>query len=299
MRVEAISTLRTLSVLHPPAGELHRSQTGTYLEGQTLALSLVGADNGSMRPRSRAVAAVAGILAVSFVLGACSSPEYRYVRDTSSRTAFRVPTAWTIYDEATVLGELQGAQQGDQPDPIQWLVGVDGDPSASVAHVLNGTSLATDYPQGIAIVEQLSFVERDYASLNYLRNFLFPIDQLVQNENNATVVSYNDEIHQNGLRGLQMVVSFRESALADARAAASAGTATGSTPTDTEQLQRALLGGVGAGVLSPGFVEIDQKALVDDASQKVYLVILLCSSECYQRNRAAIEGAVDSWTVSI
>jgi hypothetical protein len=266
---------------------------------ETLALSVVGADNGSMRPRSRAVAAVASILAASFVLGACSSPEYRYVRDTSSRTAFRGPTAWTIYDEATVLGELQGAQQGDQPDPIQWLVGVDADPSASVAHVLNGTSLATDYPQGIAIVEQLSFVERDYASLNYLRNFLFPIDQLVQNENNATVVSYNDEIHQNGLRGLQMVVSFRESALADARAAASAGTATGGTPTDTEQLQRALLGGVGAGVLSPGFVEIDQKALVDDASQKVYLVILLCSSECYQRNRAAVEGAVDSWTVSI
>src|SRR5512132_3393798 len=69
-------------------------------------------DNERVRPRSPLMVTFAGVLAASFVLAACSPPEYRYVRDTSTRTAFRVPTAWTIYDEATVLGEIQG-QQGD------------------------------------------------------------------------------------------------------------------------------------------------------------------------------------------
>jgi hypothetical protein len=251
-----------------------------------------------MPARSRIVAIVAAALSVSFVAAACSSAQYTYVRDTSTHSAFRIPTGWTTYDEATVLGELSGQPQGDQPDPIQWLVGVDGDPSASVAHVLNTSDLSTDYPQGIVVVQDLSFTERDNVSLNYLRNYLFPIDQLIQNESNAVVVSYNDEINQDGLRGLQMVVSFRESSLADARQAAAAAAGQSSAPSDPDTLQRALLGGAGTGVLSPDFVEIDQKALVDDSSHKLYLVIMMCSSACYERNRDQIQGTVDSWTVS-
>ncbi len=241
---------------------------------------------------------VAAALSVSFVAAACSSAQYTYVRDSSTRSAFRIPTGWTTYDEATVLGELSGQPQGDQPDPIQWLVGVDADPSASVSHVLNSSDLATDYPQGIVVVQDLSFVERDNVSLNYLRNFLFPIDQLIQNESNAVVVSYNDEINQGGMRGVQMVVSFRESSLAQARQEAAAAAGQSSASSDPDTLQRALLGGTGTGVLSPDFVEIDQKALVDDSSHKLYLVIMMCSSACYERNRDQIQATVDSWTVS-
>jgi hypothetical protein len=266
-------------------------------KGRHLAVLGVRHDNGRVRGRSPLLATLAGLLAVSFVLAACSPPEYRYVRDSSTRTAFRVPTAWTLYDEATVLGEIQG-QQGDQPDPIRWLVGLDGDPTASVGHILNGADLGTDYPQGIAVVQQLSFVERDNESLSYLRNFMFPIDQLIQNDSNAKVVTYDDEIQDGNLRGLHMVISFREAALADARAAAAAAGTSGTPAINSDKLQRALLGGTGANVLTPGFVEFDQKAYVDDATHNVYLVIMLCSSECYSRNHAQIEGAVDSWTVS-
>jgi hypothetical protein len=251
-----------------------------------------------MHRRSSVLVTLAGLLALSFVLSACSPPQYRYVRDSSTKTAFRIPTAWTTYDEAAVLGEVAGQQTGDQPDPIRWLVGMDGDPSASVGHILNGADLATDYPQGIAIVQQLSFVERDSESLSYLRNYMFPIDQLIQNESNAKVVTYNDEVQKGTLRGLHMVISFRESALADARAAAAAAGTGGAPAVNSDKLQRALLGGSGTSVLTPGFVEFDQAAYVDDATHNVYLVIMLCSSECYQRNRAQIEGTVDSWTVS-
>src|SRR5262245_468375 len=221
----------------------------------------------------------------------CAAPQYQYVRDSHTRTAFRVPTTWTIFDQQDVLG-LGPGPQADTPDPIEWLVGIDGAPDPSVGHVLDTHNLASDEPQGIALVRDLSFAERDGASIAYLRNFLFPVDQLIQNESDAAVVSYDDKLDQNGYRGVQLVFQFRASALAKATAATTAPTATGD-----EQLQRALLGGEGVAVLSPDFVEVDQKAFIDPTSSKVYYVAILCSADCYQHNRGSIGSAVDSWTV--
>jgi hypothetical protein len=221
----------------------------------------------------------------------CSAPQYQYVRDSHTRTAFRVPTTWTIFDKQDVLG-LPPGPQANTPDPIEWLVGIDGAQEASVGHVLDTSNLASDEPQGIGLVRDLSFSERDSASIAYLRNFLFPVDQLIQNESDAAVVSYNDKLDQNGYRGVQLVFQFRASALAKATSATTTPSATGD-----EQLQRALLGGEGVAVLSPNFVEVDQKAFIDPSSSKVYYVAILCSADCYQRNRDQIGSAVDSWTV--
>jgi hypothetical protein len=224
-------------------------------------------------------------------IASCAAPQYQYVRDSHTRTAFRVPTTWTIFDKDTVLG-LPPGPQPNTPDPIEWLVGIDGAPDASVGHVLDTHNLASDEPQGIGLVRDLSFSERDSASIAYLRNFLFPIDQLIQNESDAAVVSYDDKLDQNGYRGVHLVFQFRASALAKATAATTQPSSTGD-----EQLQRALLGGEGVAVLSPAFVEVDQKAFIDPTSSKVYYVAILCSADCYQRNRDQIGAAVDSWTV--
>jgi len=232
-------------------------------------------------------------VAFTLLAAACSGPQYRYVRDTHTRTAFRVPTDWTIFDKATVLG-LPPGPQPNVPDPIQWLVGIDGSPQASVSHILNVSDLNTAQPQGIGLVQTLSFTERDSASISYLRNFLFPVDQLIQNGSDGSLISYSDEIVQGGLHGVHVVVQFRASSLSEAVARSQSATGASS---DASDLQRALLGGAGAGVLDADFVELDQKALIDDASNRVYYVAILCSATCYQQNRGAIESAVDSWTV--
>ncbi len=242
----------------------------------------------------RPSAPVLGFVAVTILAASCASPQYRYVRDTHTRTAFRVPTTWTIFDKATVLGLPPGPQPA-VPDPIQWLVGIDGDPQASVSHILNVADLTTPDPQGIGLVQALSFTERDSASISYLRNFLFPVDQLIQNGSDGAIVSYNDKLVQGGLHGVHLVIQFRASKLAAAVAASQS--ATGSNTDSTNALQRALLGGAGASVLEPNFVELDQKALIDDSSNRVYYVAILCSATCYQQNRGSIESAVDSWTV--
>ena len=146
----------------------------------------------------RPSAPVLVFVAVTILAASCASPQYRYVRDTHTRTAFRVPTTWTIFDKATVLGLPPGPQPA-VPDPIQWLVGIDGDPQASVSHILNVADLTTPDPQGIGLVQALSFTERDSASISYLRNFLFPVDQLIQNGSDGAIVSYNDKLVQGGL----------------------------------------------------------------------------------------------------
>lgn len=107
---------------------------------------------------------VASALALVGVLVACSAPPYRYVRDSHTRTAFRIPAGWSVFDEAAMLG-LPPGPQPDVPDPIQWLVGIDADPAASADHILDTGDLTTDSPQGIAIVQDLSFTERDSASI--------------------------------------------------------------------------------------------------------------------------------------
>ena len=65
----------------------------------------------------------------------------------------------------------------------------------------------------------------------------------------------------------------------------------------TSQLQRALLGGSGVAVLSPEFVQVNQTAYLDPATNRLYFIAVLCSAECYARNRGDIDVTVDSWTV--
>jgi hypothetical protein len=84
------------------------------------------------------------------------------------------------------------------------------------------------------------------------------------------------------------VFQFRASALASAQQSGAAG------QTD---LQRALLGGAGAALLSPDYVTVEQTALVDAETSRVYFIAVLCSATCYNRNRSDIQSIIDSWTV--
>jgi hypothetical protein len=232
---------------------------------------------------------LAGALAAS-IAASCAGPSHEYVRNTSLRTAFKVPAEWTLFDKQAVLGIPPGPQ-ASTPDPIKWLVGIDGDPAPTVAHILDPSSLNTEHPHGIALVQDLSFNDRDQASFMALRDYLFPVTALIQDPNSAQVVAYDDRIDRDGIRGVHVVFQFRARALASAQAAAAA------AGTAAEDVQRALLGGAGAALLSPDYVTVDQMVLVDAETSRVYYLAVLCSAECFNRNRSDIEAIVDSWTV--
>jgi hypothetical protein len=223
-----------------------------------------------IRPRR----AVVG-LCVLAALAACSAPEYKYVRNTEARTAFRVPTPWTVFDETQISGVDSAT---DTPDNVDWLVGIDGDPAPQLGHIFP-TSYMTDHPQGVAAVLTLTGESRDQANLGALRNLVIPIDQIRDEVGTDAVrlLAYDDMMVRDGYRGLQMVVQVQASALAAGAAARD--------------------GDVGPGFLASDYVQMNQIALLDASTEHAYILALLCSADCYSRNRGDIESAIDSWTV--
>lgn len=229
--------------------------------------------------RSGALALLLGLAPV--VLAACGDTEFRYVRNSDTRTAFKVPNDWTIFDKQAFL-RLPPGPEASTPDPIDWLVALDGDPSPDIQHILNASDLATDHPQGIALVFTLSPENRDQASFQYVRNFLIPVDQLTQlGTDNVAILSYDDSLTgDEGLRGSHIVFQFRPSALGQLQEDQSGGT-----------------GGGGTSAFSPEFVVVNQIAYLDGNADKVYLMALMCSAECYGDFQQDIDNAIDSWTV--
>jgi hypothetical protein len=224
-----------------------------------------------LRTRVSRSLACLGVLAF---LAACAAPEYKYVRNTEARTAFRVPTPWTVFDEAQISGVDSPT---DTPDNVDWLVGIDGDPAPQLGHIFP-TSYATEHPQGVGAVLTLTGESRDAASLGALRNLIIPVDQITDDVGTDAVriLLYDDRLVRDGYRGLHMIVQVQSTALA---------------------ADAASQGGEGPGFLASDYVQLNQIALLDDSTEHAYVLALLCSADCYARNRSDIESAIDSWTV--
>lgn len=222
--------------------------------------------------RRTPVTPVALCLGLLALLASCSAPEYKYVRNTEARTAFRVPTPWTVFDETQISGVDSPT---DTPDNVDWLVGIDADPAPQLGHIFP-TSYATDHPQGVAAVLTLTGESRDQANLGALRNLIIPVDQITDEVGTDAVriLLYDDRLVQDGYRGLHMIVQVQSTALAADAAAQE-----------------------GPGFLEGDYVQLNQIALLDDSTEHAYILALLCSADCYARNRSDIESAIDSWTV--
>ncbi len=234
-----------------------------------------------MRHR-RFPAPVLALAACSSLFIACGSPSYEYVRNTEARTAFKVPIEWTVFDEATMKGDTGGVQ-ASTPDPVEWLVGLDGDPSPAREHVLNlAGGYATTYPQGIAGVYRLSTQVRDRVNLTELRNLIVPIDQIRDEVGDQAleVKAYDDRLDTDGFRGLHFEAQVSISALETVLGVDGGGSRE-----------------VSSTLLDDDYLHINQTVYMDPSADRVYILAVLCSADCYARNRGDIESVVDSWAV--
>lgn len=223
-------------------------------------------------------ALIAAAAACCVLLTACGQPEYRYVRNTEARTAFKVPHEWSVFDESQVQS---GEGQASTPDPVQWLVGLDADPAPSTGHILSAQDdLATAYPQGIAAVISLNAQQRDQVNMGTLRNLVLPVDSLQEQvgAEAVTLLAYDDRIVKDGFRGMHMEVQVASSALASLNAG-------GATSTEEPSF------------LSDRYVQMSQTAYYDPNTDRVYFLAVLCDANCYSRNRGDIETVVNSWAV--
>jgi hypothetical protein len=114
------------------------------------------------------------------------------------------------------------------------------------------------FPAGEALVQHLSASLADTVSLEVLRNMFFDIDGK-KSGTPATVLSYDPVSFDGGFHGTHLVARLTK------------------------------------GTKS---ITVDQVAVLDAETSKVYALVVACSTSCYHRQQSKIEKIVDSWTVT-
>ena len=210
---------------------------------------------GSRAGPKRLALKLAGVLALG--LAGCAGSGFQYVSSSETKTVFKVPEDWTLFNEDAVF-EFRPPDLSPQQEAAnrasQWIMAFDGAEPPSLEHLFAQTS---EEPAGYAKVRVLSDEERDTYSLRSLRNEEFEIDRLVK-EQSIELISDDDLALENGFSGSRVVFNVRQ---------------------------------------GDGFVTVNQTALVDPQTRVLYLFLIGCDADCYSNNEEVISEVVSSWTI--
>lgn len=207
-----------------------------------------------------------GVLAATGALvTGCASSGYTYVANTDDGAYFKVPGDWHVFD-ADEVHERRTAEvtpeRAERMRTAQWAIAFDADPEPTLDHVFVEPS---DHPVGYARVRDLDGQERDQFSLASLRNEFLPLDRISQQDADRVEPLEVEEIGsgevggEEGLRGVRLVFNIRAA--------------------------------------SGAVLTYQQASFVDADTEKVYLIALGCTADCYEDNRRAIEEVARSWTI--
>lgn len=171
-------------------------------------------------------------------------------------------TYFRVPEEWELFDQKELAGGGEQVS-FQGLGGTSGQwvvafDSSPSPSVDNVLDTSAEHPTGYAQVRPLSNEEHESFSLTSLRNAVIPIDELGQTKGKIRPVSEEEILLDNGVHGTRLVTDVK---------------------------------------VGEEFFTVDQTALVDAGTHKLYLLVLGCMTECYKANRNAIDLVADSWTV--
>lgn len=211
-----------------------------------------------LRVSRAASAAVVLAVAATALLGACGSGKYRYVKNASQHTFFRIPDDWKLFDEDQILSNSEDSPEAkDSFKEQSWSVGFDASPRPSVRNVLS----AARHPTGLAQVRTLSPAQRDTFSLSSLRSLLLPFDPLSEEaaQTGDVEVLGTRDVSQDGLHGNEFLLNLKTK--------------------------------------EGGLIKWRQIALLDPKVGKVHVLAITCDVNCYETNEGVIEKVVASWKV--
>ena len=210
------------------------------------------------------MSSVALIAALGVLGGACGSSGYAYVASSDHRAYFKIPDNWHFFDKRDLLVATGQSLSGAADQQIHWLIGFDGDPNPSVDHIIK-IAQPIKYPALTAQVQTLPQQVRDTLSLSTLRNWVYPVDRLVQ-ANDASILSYKDVSLPGGLHGSTMTFDV-------------------------------VLGGVSNVQVNNQVIRVQQTAVIDPGTNNLYLFVVRCESHCFRDHGTVINQIVQSWTV--
>jgi hypothetical protein len=202
---------------------------------------------------------------------ACAGSGYQYVENEDQGVFAKVPGDWAVYDTEALLAAmhpdrpLTGAALEQQLTRV-WMRGFDAsaEPSAEGTMKLGGPE-----PRGFVQVQALAPAQRDQINLSGLRSAVLGTDPMASVEQQAAAGGAPPENVQvlvdepsefdGGYHGTHNVYAVQQSA---------------------------------------GVAIVDQTALLDSTSSKLYLFVVSCDENCYFRTRSdEIAQIVDSWTI--
>jgi hypothetical protein len=201
------------------------------------------------------------LCAAALALSACTGSGYHYVKNSSdegSGTYFKIPEGWRVYDENEFFAKLDlPPERAKARKDTSWAIAFDASSKPTLKHFEDPV---TRQPFGIAEVRQLGPEERDQFSLMAMRNLVLPVDQLAESGAELEVLKLEEITRDGGYHGLRFTFNFRY----------------------PEGKQ---------------FVTFDQVSIVDSETKEIHLLVISCSTRCYEQKKDTINTVMDSWTV--
>lgn len=202
------------------------------------------------------------IFSVAILLLSACSPSKQYAGSKSDGAFFSVPNGWTRVTNDQLNKEESNSTNQDDLDRLSMVTYQEGFTSAPKIKAREVFMLnATDHPVVFARIRDLFPEERNAISFNSLRNIILPVtsylDGSQSNDRNFQLLD-DQEVVEKGGKGVNLVFSFDYKGINET---------------------------------------VNQSALISNDQNKIYLLIIRCSTECYNKNLKTINEIVKSYTV--
>ncbi len=197
---------------------------------------------------------------VAAVLAACGDPQYRYARNDTEKVYVRVPYSWSVFDRTDVFyDEDQLTNSAVQPVQV-WVL--DGSADADPRHVEDSER---DEPVGTAQVFAIRSQElAESVSIASMRSFGFDFDPAAPPEDEAENWRLNVSQPMQTERGISgSIIMFDRRETAD-----------------------------------DPWVSQARGVFVDPAGERLYLLDLFCTEECFEQHYDEIFDVLDSWRIN-
>ena len=204
------------------------------------------------------------LLGIALVLGltGCGESSKLYPASKSEGVFFSVPTNWKALSTAS-LNKYE--KESTEPEGaarqalVKWQIAYTTSKKLKVSEVFNLT--APSQPLVFARVRDLESSEINSVSYNTLRDVIVPVTSIINGDDPSAPdfqILVDQEVVQKGARGVQTVYSF--------------------SIDDKEQT-------------------INQTSLMSNDRTTMYIFVVRCTTECYNKNKKKIEEIVSSFTV--
>lgn len=208
---------------------------------------------------------LAPLVAGGILLAACGGTgDFDFVGSPDRKAFFKVPLEWKQFNKRNLLIASGQSLNTATDERLPWLIAFDAAPNPSINHVLD-FSEAPQHPVVLAQAISLDFGARDQLSLGSIRNAVYPIDELLD-QDQASILNYEEITLDEGFRGIKI---------------------------EYDVITQGIIPVVSGNTV----IRVTQVGVTDPETETLYLLLVRCESHCYRDHQALISQITDSWTV--